>query len=435
MSAKVLFFFLFLSKTSKLLKIICNFAAMKHIIGLDAKRIVRNATGLGSYGRTLVNDLLRTAADDYLFRLYAPDEGREDLRQQVLQHPNLSFCYPQNVSGSKIQDSNIKGDSSLHSRASLAYPSPFTLHSSLFWRTFGIVRDLLRDGVQLYHGLSGELPVGIRKRGIKTVVTIHDLIFLRHPEYYKWIDRKIYAWKFRRTLKEADLIIAISECTKRDIIHYGHVPEEKIRLVYQSCSTWFKQHVSDDQCQKVNARYELPNRYVIHVGTIEERKNILLAVQALPLLPEDLHLVVVGRQKPYAQQVLSEARRLGVDTRLHLLQGVPNADLPALYQMAEACVYPSRYEGFGIPIIEAIQSGLPVVACTGSCLEEAGGPSCLYVAPDDPEALASALLQVLKGAEGREARILQSQEYVRRFEGTDVASQVLAIYEELLSQR
>ena len=412
MSAKVLFFFLFLSKTAKLLKIICNFAAMKHIIGLDAKRIVRNATGLGSYGRTLVNDLLRTAADDYLFRLYAPDEGREDLRQQVLQHPNLSFCYPQ-------------GDHSLSS-----FLSPL---SSLSWRTFGIVRDLLRDGVQLYHGLSGELPVGIRKRGIKTVVTIHDLIFLRHPEYYKWIDRKIYAWKFRRTLKEADLIIAISECTKRDIIHYGHVPEEKIRLVYQSCSTWFKQHVGDDQCQKVNARYELPNRYVIHVGTIEERKNILLAVQALLLLPEDLHLVVVGRQKPYAQQVLSEARRLGVDTRLHLLQGVPNADLPALYQMAEACVYPSRYEGFGIPIIEAIQSGLPVVACTGSCLEEAGGPSCLYVSPDDPEALASALLQVLKGTEGREARILQSQEYVRRFEGTDVASQVLAIYEELLS--
>ena len=169
------------------------------------------------------------------------------------------------------------------------------------------------------------------------------------------------------------------------------------------------------------------------MGTVEERKNILLAVKALPLLPSDLHLVVVGRQKPYARKVLSEAERLGVDSRVHFLQGVPNADLPALYQMAEACVYPSRYEGFGIPIIEAIQSGLPVVACTGSCLEEAGGPHSLYVDPDDPAALSRALLQVLKGAEGRDERIRQSQEYVRRFEGTDVASQVLQLYEELLS--
>lgn len=105
---------------------------MKHIIGLDAKRIVRNATGLGSYGRTLVNDLLRTAADDYLFRLYAPDEGREDLRQQVLQHPNLSFCYPQNVSGSKIQDSNIKGDSSLFTPFPSRARLPVAFHFSLF---------------------------------------------------------------------------------------------------------------------------------------------------------------------------------------------------------------------------------------------------------------------------------------------------------------
>lgn len=376
---------------------------MSITIGFDAKRIVRNATGLGSYGRTLVNDLLRSSSDDWSFRLYAPDEGREDLRRQVADHPRLTFCYPED--------------------------------SSLFWRTCGIVKNLRRDGVQIYHGLSGELPLGIHKSGIRSIVTIHDLIFLRHPEYYGWLDARIYAWKFRRTVREADLIIAISECTKRDIIELGHVPEEKIRLVYQSCSTWFKQHAGDDQRQKVNARYLLPSRYIIHVGTVEERKNILLAVKALPLLPSDLHLVVVGRQKPYARKVLSEAERLGVDSRVHFLQGVPNADLPALYQMAEACVYPSRYEGFGIPIIEAIQSGLPVVACTGSCLEEAGGPHSLYVDPDDPAALSRALLQVLKGAEGRDERIRQSQEYVRRFEGTDVASQVLQLYEELLSYR
>ena len=378
---------------------------MNHIIGFDAKRLVRNASGLGNYSRTLVGDLLRASTPQWSFRLYAPDEGNPALVSQLQQDPRLTFCYP-------------KADSSF-----------FTLHSSLLWRSRGIVSDLLRDGVQLYHGLSGELPLGIRRSGIRSVVTIHDLIFLRHPEYYKWIDRKIYAWKFRRTLQEADCIIAISECTRRDIIHYGRVPAEKIELVYQACSTFFKQPVSEDVLQKVNARYELPSRYIINVGTIEERKNIALAVKALPLLPADLHLVIVGRRTPYADAVLQEADRLQVAHRVHILTGVPNTDLPAIYQMAEACVYPSRYEGFGIPIIEAIQSGLPVVACTGSCLEEAGGPDSLYVSPDDAEGMADAIRRSLKGAEGRHERILRSQHYVHRFEGTDVAGQVLALYE------
>ena len=384
---------------------------MKEIIGFDAKRLVRNTSGLGNYSRTLVNDLAATVPGDWTLRLYAPDEGREDLRRQIDPRPNLEFCYP-------------KGDSSL-----------FTLHSSLFWRTRGIVSDLQRDHVTLYHGLSGELPLGIRKSGIPSVVTIHDLIFLRHPEYYKWIDRKIYTWKFHRTVKEADLIIAISECTRRDIIELGQVPADKIRVIYQSCNTLFKQREGDDHLMKVNARYELPARYLVNVGTIEPRKNIALAVKALPLLPDDLQLVIIGRRTPYADEVLQEARRLGVSHRVKLLHNVPTDDLPAILQMAEVSVYPSRYEGFGIPIIEAIQSGLPVVACTGSCLEEAGGPDSLYVSPDDPAAMAHAIRQSLKGAEGREERIRRSQTYVQRFEGTDVATQVLHLYQELLKSK
>ena len=395
---------------------------MKHIIGYDAKRLVRNTSGLGNYSRTLVNDLAATVPGDWSLRLYAPDEGREDLRRQIDPRPNLEFCYPK---GDPPHPSlKREGDSSL-----------FTLHSSLFWRSLGIVSDLLRDHVTLYHGLSGELPLGIRKSGIPSVVTIHDLIFLRHPEYYKWIDRKIYTWKFRHTVKEADLIIAISECTRRDIIELGQVPADKIRVIYQSCSTLFKQREGDDHLMKVNARYELPARYLVNVGTIEPRKNIALAVKALPLLPDDLQLVIIGRRTPYADEVLQEARRLGVSHRVKLLHNVPTDDLPAILQMAEVSVYPSRYEGFGIPIIEAIQSGLPVVACTGSCLEEAGGPDSLYVSPDDPSAMAHAIRQSLKGAEGREERIRRSQTYVQRFEGTDVATQVLHLYQELLKSK
>ena len=380
------------------------------IIGYDAKRIVRNATGLGSYGRTLVNDIARLNRGLRL-HLYAPDKGRDDLREQIVSVPGLTFCYP--------KDCYLPFDKAI-------------------WRSRGIVKDLKKDGVQVYHGLSGELPLGIRKSGIKSVVTIHDLIFMRHPEFYNWIDTKIYTWKFRQTIREADHIIAVSECTRRDIMAYGHVDEDRISVIYQSCAPRFnspsvnyKQSTVNSQ-ESIRLLYGLPKRFILNVGTIERRKNILLAVKALAGLPEDLALVIVGRQTTYTNEVLEYISAHGLSHRVFLLHGVPDDHLPALYAQAEAFVYPSVYEGFGIPVIEAVSCGLPVVACTGSCLEEAGGPDCLYVAPDDDEAMAAAILQVLKGAEGREERICRSQAYIRRFEGNDLASQVLDLYHSLV---
>ena len=376
----------------------------KKIIGFDAKRIVRNGTGLGSYGRTLVNDLAQR--QDLELRLYAPDKGRDDLRSQIIEHPNVSFCYP--------------------------HFSSFIHLPSSWWRVKDVVTDLQRDGVQLYHGLSGELPIGIRKSGIRSVVTIHDLIFLRHPEFYHWLDTKIYAWKFRQTLKEADHIIAISECTKRDIQYYGDVDDSKISIVYQSFAPRFSAIVTDEQRSQVRTTYQLPERYILNVGSIEARKNILQAVQALPLLPDDIALVIVGRHTSYTDQVLQYVREHRLEQRVRVLHGVPDEHLPVLYAMAEAFVYPSVYEGFGIPIIEAISCGLPVVACTGSCLEEAGGPDSAYVQPGDVEGMAEAIRHSLLGEEGRELRIENSKKYIRRFSGCDVASQVADIYQCLL---
>lgn len=375
-------------------------------IGLDAKRIVRNGTGLGSYGRTLANDL--AATDRVRLRLYAPDAGRDDLRCQVPERANLNFVYPDSFSP-------------------ISRFSPY----KAYWRSRGIVGQLKADGVQVYHGLSGELPIGIRQAGIRTVVTIHDLIFLRHPEYYHWIDVQIYRRKFIQTLREADRIVAISECTRRDICELGGIPKEKIDLVYQSCATRFSSQVPAEKKHQVRANYQLPQRYVLSVGSIEERKNTLLLVKALPMLPDDVHVVLVGRETKYAQKVALQAERCGVASRLHLLHDVPDEDLTAVYAMADVFAYPSRYEGFGIPIIEAIRMGLPVVACTGSCLEEAGGPDNLYVNPDEPEAMAYALEQLLQGAEGREVRIERSQDYIRRFENTGAASQFIEIYQSL----
>ena len=382
-------------------------------IGFDAKRIVSNGTGLGSYGRTLVNDLCAIADDDCLFRLYAPNEGKEEFRNMVNISSKMAFAYPKHIGNT-------------------SHPSLITKTRGAYWRTHGIVEDLLHDGIQLYHGLSGELPLGIKKAGIKSIVTIHDLIFLRHPEYYNWIDTKVYAWKFRKTIAEADRIIAISERTKDDIIYYGNVNPDKIDLIYQSCGTRFKERAAERMYQEVRSKYNLPQRYIISVGTIEERKNILLAVKAMEYVPQDISLVIIGRHTPYTEKVETYVKEHSLTDRVRILHHIPYAELPALYQQAEVCVYPSRYEGFGIPIIEAIQSGLPVVACTGSCLEEAGGPDNIYVGPDDVEGMAHGICLSLNGNKDREAKIAKSQQYIRRFENSNVAAQVLEIYKKLL---
>lgn len=372
------------------------------LIGFDAKRIVSNATGLGSYGRTLVSDLSRLPLR---LRLYAPDGGHAELRDAVELVEGVTFAYPRHL---------------------------FPIAGKALWRTRGIVGDLINDGVRLYHGLSGELPLGLKKSGIPGIVTIHDLIFMRHPEFYKAADRKIYEWKFRQTLRQAAHVIAISECTRRDILELGNISEERVSVIYQSCAPRFSPNVTPIEQSRVKTAYHLPDRYILHVGTVEPRKNIKLAVQAMEYLPKEVHLVIVGRNTPYTQEIIAYAGEHNLASRIHLLHHVPDADLPGIYSQAEVFVYPSRYEGFGIPIIEAIRSGLPVVACTGSCLEEAGGPDNLYVDADNVIACADALRQSLRGTAQRDKRISASRKYIERFGGTDVATQVYQIYQRFL---
>ena len=372
-------------------------------IGYDAKRAVSNGTGLGNYCRTLLNDLGTIDTTDS-FRLYVPDLGRDDLRSQLDMPRNMSFVTPANKLVKPLRS---------------------------LWRIKGIVNDLKRDGVDIYHGLTGELPLGLSEAGIKSVVTIHDLIFMRCPEYYNPVDVAIYKWKFRNAIRQANRIIAISECTRRDIMELGEIDDSRIHVVYQSCDTRFRQQVSPEQKQDVRARYSLPKRYVLFVGTIEERKNALLAAQALPYLSDEIHLVLVGRQTAYAKTIFSFARQNGLANRILMLSGVPTSDLYAIYQQAECFVYPSRYEGFGIPVIEAIQSRLPVIACTGSCLEEAGGPDNVYVDPDEPQEMAMAIKSITDNPDAARQIVTRSLDYIRRFENGNVAQEMLNVYRSL----
>jgi glycosyltransferase involved in cell wall biosynthesis len=367
-------------------------------IGFDGKRATRNLTGLGNYSRSLVAQLAA----------YFPQNQYFVYSASVKEHPQIkSFL---NLTGVTLKRAE----------------------SSVLWRTVGIVKQLKKDQVSLYHGLSQELPLGISSSGIKSVVTIHDLIYLRFPSYFSFIDRQIYRMKAKLACKNANGIIAISDRTKQDLVELLHVPSEKIRVIYQSCDDSFGKKFSPAFKQEVLEKYSLPEKYLLNVGTIEPRKNLLLVVKALANLPADLSLVVIGKPQAYAGEVKAEIHRLNLDTRVIFLQNVSFLDLPAIYQLASVFVYPSLYEGFGIPIIEALTSGTPVVAATGSCLEEAGGPGSLYISPTDHDGLSKAILSILND-EGKQALMREKGlEYVRKFDKAMVTKQLHDYYQEII---
>jgi glycosyltransferase involved in cell wall biosynthesis len=370
-----------------------NFTTMK--IGYDGKRAANNLTGLGNYSRSLI----------------------EHLAHQFPQ--NQYLVYASKVKQAKQIDAFFENE---HITLKLPKNGPF------LWRSLNILKDLNQDDCQIFHGLSHEIPLAIQHTRIKSIVTIHDLIFLRFPQYYKFIDRKLYEWKSKSACKRANKIIAISEKTKADIIDLYGISPEKIEVIYQSCDDSFKVPFPKETLSRISATYKLPEKYILNVGTIEERKNLKLAVQALKEVSEDFKLVVIGKQTAYFKTVEQEIEKLGLKNRIIFLKNIPFSDLPGIYQMASVFVYPSFYEGFGIPIIEALYSAIPVVAATGSCLEEAGGPNSLYVSPNDAKGLATAINQVIENPQLQKEMKEKGLEFVQKFSSPIVTQQLMDCY-------
>lgn len=373
-------------------------------IGFDGKRAVQNFTGLGNYSRYIV-DILCQFYPENEYILYAPKKREnKKLNKLTNQYRQLQLAYPVTFWERKFRS---------------------------LWRISGITHQLEKEKVSIYHGLSNELPLNIHKSNIKSIVTIHDLIFLRYPQYYHFIDRKIYTYKFRKACENADKIIAISECTKRDIISFFHIPSDKIEVVYQGCDPIFGQSVNNEKKEEVRSKYQLPAKYILNVGSIEERKNALLLVQTLPQLPQDIHLVIVGKRTPYTKKIERFASEHNLTSKVHIMHNVPFGDLPAIYQLAEIFAYPSYFEGFGIPIIEALHSGIPVVAATGSCLEEAGGPDSIYVNPDSVDEASRAFNEILSKPEKKKLMIEKGKEFIKQFSEEKQATQIINIYNNI----
>lgn len=368
-------------------------------IGFDGKRITQNFTGLGNYSR-------------YVLRILAET------------HPENQY----QVFAGKASDSSEY----LHQFSSIEFKYPERQFSKSLWRSFGIVNKLRMEGVELYHGLSNEIPFGLKKQGIPSVVSIHDLIFYRYPQYYPWVDRKIYEYKMRYAADHADKIIAISETTKKDLINLFNVDPERIEVIYQNCDPSFRNKITDAEKQRIRIQYNLPENYILNVGTIETRKNALLAVQAICELNAGVHLIIIGKDTPYAKKVKDYVNKNSLNKHVHFLKNVSFNDLPGIYQMADLFLFPSEYEGFGIPVIEALSSGVPVIAAKGSCLEEAGGPGSIYVDPKDSSALSKQILSVLNDAEKRRNMIKAGLEHLEQFADQKIAGQLNKLYQNII---
>jgi glycosyltransferase involved in cell wall biosynthesis len=363
-------------------------------IAYDAKRFFHNTSGLGNYSRDLVRILAKFYPQNQYILL---NKNKSERGNEILNLPNVSFS------------ETSKGKMS---------------------RQFKMGKDAQSLDADIFHGLSGELPLKWSSKPIKKIVTIHDLIFVRFPQYYTWFDRKIHFWKFKNAANSADKIIAISEQTKRDIVQFLKVNENKIDVVYQGCHASFKEEPTEEFLNQIKEKFNLPERFLLNVGTIEERKNLLNVVKALK--GTGIPLIVVGKKtKKYIQKIEAEIKKSGV--KVYFLQSVSMEELASIYRLADVFIYPSFFEGFGIPVIEALFSKTVVITSNTSCLPEAGGPDSVYVNPENVNDIKAKILFLWENESERKRRAEKGLQFVQNFNDEVIADEVMKVYEKVLA--
>lgn len=355
-------------------------------IGFDAKRLFLNNTGLGNYSRNLVKNLSQLFPN-HEYHLFTPKIVINKSTQHFLEQGFVIHTCPD-------------------------------WQPSWYWRSVGMASTINELKLDVFHGLSHEIPYGIDK-STKTIVTIHDLIYEKHPELFGWLNSKIYQFKYRSSCKRADKIFAMSKSTANDITALYHIKKDKIIITYQSCDESF--HTLPFQ----NSRHD----YFLYVGTINERKSLKDIVMAMSLMPDDKRkkLLVVGEGGSYKQEVIDVIKKKQLERWVDFKGALNNTELISLYENAICLILPSQYEGFGIPIIESLFRKTPVITCNNSSLPEAGGPGAIYINHGDRHALLQAMLE-MQNENSREAYSKKGYQYV--LENFDISKLTQLVFKE-----
>ncbi len=269
-----------------------------------------------------------------------------------------------------------------------------------------------------------------------SVVTVHDLGYLSYPEAHTPADRRYLDWSTRWNARQAAAVLADSQATKADLVRAYGARANKIHVIYLGRDDSLKQVTNPLRLAAVKAKYDLAHRYLLYVGTLQPRKNLARMVEAFERLcsrPQmaDVQLVLAGKQGWLYDALFAQVSRAGLGDRVVFPGYIPDKDLPALLSAATAFVFPSLYEGFGLPVLEAGGCGVPVITSNTSSLPEVAGDAALLVDPHDVDAIAEAMYRIVTDRELAAELARRGHENVKRFSWEKCASETLAVLESV----
>jgi glycosyltransferase involved in cell wall biosynthesis len=371
-------------------------------ICVDVSPAVHRRAGLGRYAQELTSALL--AADEenqYVAFYHRPGDAQADPPLDRIPH--------------LVSNLDTK---------------PWRL-SALLAHFFHVPQDRMFPDTDLFHATDHLLP---RLSRVKTVFTLHDLIFRLYPETHKPLNRWFLTLMIPRFLQAADAVIAVSRHTAKDAMRFYGLDEKKIHVIYEGTNPLFRP-AAKEAVARVRQTHNLPDRFILSLGTIEPRKNLTALLEAYRVLHgarSEVGLVFAGKKGWLYEGFFHKLRALGLEDEVIFTGFVPEADLPALYSAAELFVFPSLYEGFGLPVLEAMACGTAVVASNASSVPEVSGDAALLVDPTSVVDLTRAIETVLENSVLREELKRKGPKQASKFSWDKAAQQTLEVYRSVL---
>jgi glycosyltransferase involved in cell wall biosynthesis len=380
------------------------------LIGIDASRAtIARRTGTETYSRNLIRALIGLGSG-HRFRLYT---------NGAAQVPGTGDLRSLEVPGTLIANVEIR---------SIPFPR--------LWTHVRLSAEMLMHPPDVLFVPAHVLPL-IHPR--RSVVTVHDLGYLHYPEAHRAADRRYLDWSTRWNGRQATAVLADSQATRDDLVRAYGVDPGRVHVVYLGRDEAFGPVRDVSRLARTRERYGIAGRYLLYVGTLQPRKNLARVIDAFAALAgdpalaptlSDVQLVLAGKRGWLYDDLFAHVTLLGIASRVVFPGYVEEADLPALLSGALALVFPSLYEGFGIPVLEAGACGVPVITSNTSSLPEVAGDAALLVDPHDVDAIADAMVRIATDAELRAELDRRGQENVKRFSWEKCARETLAVLEE-----